>query len=76
MRTSISTIETSSKDRFIVSTFDDKEIQATISAYGETLRLDIFSIKSIMESLFNALNPQQKENMIKILQDRCSDRVG
>jgi len=62
-----STCKTFQNDKFRILIYQEEKFNAIIDTQCQILRLDVFDIKNIMESLFTGLNKEQRKNMIKIL---------
>jgi len=60
--------QTFKNEQFKILIYEGHEYNAIMEAPFQTLRLDVFDIKNIMEALFNGLNKEQRKNMIKILE--------
>ncbi len=48
----------------------DDEVNAIITTEKPVIRLDVFDIKILLESLFRSLNEEQQKNMIVILGEK------
>ena len=57
------------QDNYELLVMKDEEVNVIITTEKPVLRLDVFDIKILMESLQKSLNTEQRKNMIKILSD-------
>jgi len=63
-----STCKTFQNYKFRILIYQEEKFNAIIDTQCQALRLDVFDVKNIMESLFTGLNKEQRKNMIKILE--------
>ena len=69
MLISKSILKTVKQDNYELLVMKDEEVNVIITTEKPVLRLDVFDIKILMESLQKSLNTEQRKNMIKILSD-------
>jgi len=69
MLISKSILKTVKQDNYELLVMKDDEVNVIITTEKPVIRLDVFDVKILMESLHKSLNTEQRKNMIKILVD-------